>query len=144
MLCLYLFFSLLFSEYSFSLSSRAGILSSTSVYWLSFLQFFYLSSWAFHFQNFNLIFSEFLSSHWSLLVCPAFSSLFHLLFICIFFELIQAFICVLFEFIEHSYNHSFESFGISLTSLIQKYYCGIVAFGRVTLPCFYIFIVFLC
>jgi hypothetical protein len=39
------------------------------------------------------------------------------LFICILLELIQTFICDLFTFIDHPYNHSFEIFEISSTSL---------------------------
>jgi hypothetical protein len=59
------------------------------------------------------------------------------LFICILFKLIQLFIHVFFDFVDDSYNHSFEFFEVSSSSLLLKYIIvELLAFRGVMLPFF--------
>lgn len=107
-----------------------------------FFSFLNLIYWAFHLQNYNLIFfriSIFLLNS-SFMPCIVFLFSFDSLSS---LGIHSGFYCVLFNFTGHSYNLFKKFFEMSSTSLALVYFgVELCSFGRVMLPCFFIFLVF--
>jgi hypothetical protein len=99
-----------------------------------------LTYWAFHFQNFSLIFFWnfyfFIKFLFYILHCLHY---FTQLFICVLW-ICSVFKFVVFHLIDYFYNHSFEFLGLSSTSLLIV---ELLTFGGVVLPCVFMFFVFL-
>jgi hypothetical protein len=115
---------------------------------------FNLDYWAFHFQDFNSIFSGFLYLYWIPRSYHAFSSFFHWVIHLILFEFIQLFICFFFEFIQMFVHFLFDWSFLSLffcvhclrfhlLTIIQVLYYGIVTFWRHVALLFYFYLEFM-
>jgi hypothetical protein len=99
-----------------------------------------LTYWAFHFYNFILIFFTIPTSIEFFFYIPhCFPYFIKLLFV---FPL-NSFMRLFLSFIDHSYNHYFEFFGIFLNTIIRFHYCWIIDVWKSFVSCFFILLVFL-